>query len=264
MASLNHFEIVNNDIHISREGWKRIAETTYRKDYYDELTSVTWTRARGYLKNGKLGFLHRYIMEKWYGKDVLDKMTKDGWIVDHINNDGMDCRITNLEFLKKRYNTAKGQSFDVDKKNAQYDLVLNLFKDFNTGFYQMSLIFNKPAIHLIDPDGNIIDPIVMSFLYKSEYMVALLEAEKILSTYDSNGTIDLSHMSYCDVKIKKAEHIKLTEQEKYEIENEGRAFVERDGKLIMLSLPTVNLLESGYYPEWGANLRKQNIESEEQ
>ena len=75
MASKNEFKIVNGNIHISRKDWKQIAEVTYREDYYEELTSVTWTQDKGYIKNSKLGFLHRYMMEKWYGKEVLDEMT---------------------------------------------------------------------------------------------------------------------------------------------------------------------------------------------
>jgi hypothetical protein len=32
MASKNKFEIVNGNVHISREEWKQIAEVTYRED----------------------------------------------------------------------------------------------------------------------------------------------------------------------------------------------------------------------------------------
>lgn len=97
MTSKNKFEVVNENIHISREEWSQVAEVTYREDYYEELTGVTWTLDNGYIRNSKLGFLHRYMMEKWYGKEVLDDMTQRGWVVDHMNNNGFDCRICNLE-----------------------------------------------------------------------------------------------------------------------------------------------------------------------
>ena len=90
MASKNKFEIVNGNVHISREGWKKIAEVTYREDYYEELTSVTWTEVNGYIKNAKYGYLHRYMMEKWYGKELLMEMTQKGWVVDHMNHNGYD------------------------------------------------------------------------------------------------------------------------------------------------------------------------------
>ena len=42
-TSKNKFEIINDEIHISKEGWPLIGLTTYREDYYEELTSKTWT-----------------------------------------------------------------------------------------------------------------------------------------------------------------------------------------------------------------------------
>ena len=44
----------------------------------------------------------------------LRNSPKKGYVVDHINNEHNDCRISNLEFLKKDYNTAKGQQLDKD------------------------------------------------------------------------------------------------------------------------------------------------------
>ena len=100
-TSKNKFEIINDEIHISKEGWPLIGLTTYREDYYEELTSKTWaltkanseTDDKGYLSNKTLGVLHRYIVAKWYGQDVLDTMTQKGFVVDHLNNNHTDCRI---------------------------------------------------------------------------------------------------------------------------------------------------------------------------
>ena len=131
-TSKNKFEIINDEIHISKEGWPLIGLTTYREDYYEELTSKTWTLTKansetndkGYLSNKTLGLLHRYIVAKWYGQDVLDTMTQKGFVVDHLNNNHTDCRISNLEFLKKAYNTAKGQAFDVDSKMMEHHIAV--------------------------------------------------------------------------------------------------------------------------------------------
>ena len=69
-TSKNKFEIINDEIHISKEGWPLIGLTTYREDYYEELTSKTWTLTKansetddkGYLSNKTLGLLHRYTI----------------------------------------------------------------------------------------------------------------------------------------------------------------------------------------------------------
>ena len=47
MPSKNRFTLNGNEIHIFRENWPQIAMTTYREDYYEELTSVTWTENNG-------------------------------------------------------------------------------------------------------------------------------------------------------------------------------------------------------------------------
>lgn len=153
-TSKNKFEIINDEIHISKEGWPLIGLTTYREDYYEELTSKTWTLTKansetddkGYLSNKTLGLLHRYIVAKWYGQDVLDTMTQKGFVVDHLNNNHTDCRISNLEFLKKAYNTAKGQAFDVDSKMMEHHIAVNIFKDFSTGCYQITIGCNDDIV----------------------------------------------------------------------------------------------------------------------
>ena len=62
--SKNSFEVINDEIHIYGENWSRVGLTTYRKDYYDEICSKTWSLTnrkdldKSYLKNSDLGLLH--------------------------------------------------------------------------------------------------------------------------------------------------------------------------------------------------------------
>lgn len=102
MPSKNKFEVNGNTIKISRDGWDALVFATYREDYYKELSTHVWSLNKGYPYNATLGGgLHRYMMAKWYGEDVLRDFTDRGYVVDHMNNDHMNCCITNLEFLKK-------------------------------------------------------------------------------------------------------------------------------------------------------------------
>ena len=73
-------------------------------------------------------------------------MTQKGFVVDHLNNNHTDCRISNLEFLKKAYNTAKGQAFDVDSKMMKHHMAVNIFKDFSTGCYQITIGCNDDIV----------------------------------------------------------------------------------------------------------------------
>lgn len=225
MASLNTFSRREDEVEIYREEWKKVALTTYREDYYDELTSVTWTDSKGYLTNGKLGALHRYIMEKWYGEEMLSEMTSQGWVVDHMNNDGFDCRISNLEFLPTRHNIAKGQTVDVEAEALRRHIALSMFKDFSTGFYQIHICCNDP-ISLWNAATREAQPLArIMFLYDCDYRIVVNDARDILLDYELYKKIPLEKLHYVDFKPEFCKWVVPREEEK------GRPFIERDGTL---------------------------------
>ena len=248
--SKNKFEIVNGDVHIMREGWPFVALTTYREDYYEELTSKTWnltnpnsdSEDKGYLKNGSLGLLHRYIVAKWYGQDVLDDMTEKGYVVDHMNNNHEDCRISNLEFLKKAYNTAKGQAFDVDAKNMEYRIALKIFKDFTTGCYQITIGCNDNIIGK-SQNGEEYHLAAIMLLYNCDYSIVINDAENILRQYETQGIIEVNKTHACDVRTRRTIELELTEEEK------NGAFVVRDGVTYMILGTGKTFLSSIHYEE---------------
>jgi len=243
-SSLNTFSISGNEINIIRSFWPRMACTTYRPDYYDELTSKTWTLNNGYLSNSSLGLLHRYIMRKWYGDEVFDYFTSEGYVIDHLNNDGMDCRITNLEFLKKNYNVAKGQAFDVDAKKIRFRIAVNIFKDFTTDCYQISIGCNDPICGT-DSDGERFYIQSITLLYDCNYAIVINDAENILLQYESEGKITISNTHACDSRICKAIDVQLTEEEK------NGAIVIRDGvPYLVLGTGNTFILSAHYDEGW--------------
>lgn len=235
MSSKNSFEVHGEDVHIYRTGWDSVAFATYREDYYEELTSVTWTMSKTaksnkvYLQNGKFGSLHRYIMKKWYGEEMVDDMTAKGWVVDHMNNDGLDCRISNLEFLPKQINTAKGNYLDVSIRELRFRIALSLHKDFSTGLYQIHIGFNKPASLYDAASGKFATEefhqlAKLKFLYNCDYRTVINDATNILSDYELYGCVKLDRLHFIDKKAEYFENIILTEEEK------GKSVIERDGK----------------------------------
>ena len=157
--------------------------------------------------------LHRYIVAKWYGESVLKEMTAKGFVVDHMNNNHVDCRISNLEFLKKAYNTAKGQAYDVDSKAMEHHIAVNIFKDFSTECYQITIGCNDDLVG-IAADGKKYHVVAIKLLYKCDYSIVINDAENILRVYETEGRIDISKTYACDIKIRNAVDIELTEEEK--------------------------------------------------
>lgn len=223
MPSKNKFKRNGNDIHILRKDWPKIAMTTYREDYYEELTSVTWTATKDYLINGRLGSLHRYIMGKWYGEEMLKTMTQQGWVVDHMNNDGFDCRISNLEFLPSKHNVAKGQTVDVETKELRHHIALTLCKDFSTGYYQIHIGCNDPISLCNEATGEVKSLAKLKLLYDCDYRIVITDAEKILLNYGLEGKFQISSLQCIDWKPEFFEMIRVSDEEK------ERPFIERDG-----------------------------------
>lgn len=197
--SLNSFSISGDLLTIYREGWSQLATATIRDDYKDEIQSVTWTNDDGYLKNKKLGSLHSYIIKKWYGEDMHRSMLDNGFIVEHMDNNGFNCQIENLCFLNRGENVAKGQTLDKYSEDKRY-IALNLFKDFSTQLYQISIFFNYPAVlKSEDIEGAVVD--LAYLLYDEDYELVINDARHILLEYDKHKTFSPKKLSFADYHI---------------------------------------------------------------
>ena len=243
MPSKNRFRVQGDNIEIMRDEWDKMAFVTYREDYYDEITSVTWTEQNGYLHNNNLGYLHRYIASKWYGSEILNAITRDGWVVDHMNNNGFDCQISNLEFLPRRYNIAKGQTVDVEAKTMASRIALSLYKDFTTGLYQITLGFNE-NVSLIGNQKSL--PIsALKLLYNSDYRIVINDAEQILLEYDISKKINLQKLNFIDYKYETPEFIEVSPDER------NRAFIEKNGQFYFLPGNGAYVISIPYEKGWG-------------
>lgn len=251
MASKNSFSVNGNTISINREGWDSLALATYREDYYAELTRYTWSLNNGYPTNATLGGgLHRYMMAKWYGKEILDDLTSRGYVVDHMNNNHMDCRISNLEFLKHNRNVAKGQYLDKESKQMEHRIALSLFKDFSTGCYQITIGCNDTIVTK-DAKGQEHYINAIKLLYNCDYSIVILDAEAILTEYEERNGFSLNGLRYCDKRIIEAPAIVLTEEEK------TKPFVIRDGVTYLVLGNGKSYLSSVHYDEGGNPPSKQ-------
>jgi hypothetical protein len=72
-------------------------------------------------------------------------------------------------------------------------------------------------------DGKKYHIVAILLLYDCDYSIVINDAENILRMYETEGRIDVSKTYACDIKIRKAVDIQLTEKEK------NGAVVIRDG-----------------------------------
>ena len=220
--SKNKFTVFGDTIEITRPEWDFIAMATVRNDYLEEIQSVTWgLQDNRYLYNGKLGTLHSYIMKKWYGEDVCLEMKNKGYVIDHMDNDSHNCCINNLSFLSHERNLAKGLTLDHDSKEKSF-IALTLFKDFTTGLFQISIMFNYPAVLDIRNFEHYAVVEQAYLLYEGDYRKVITDAESILNDYyQENYTFKPDRLRFIDYQIEGCTK-KVVTPDRYKEYLEGR------------------------------------------
>ena len=113
--------IEDDRVRLQREQWK--GNSAYISNYpglLDEVKKYTWTYSAGehpYLNCSVLGVsLHKFVLQFLYGKDELEEMLGKSNIIEHLDNNGLNCTYDNLHVLSEDMNKAK--AFSIDKKNA--------------------------------------------------------------------------------------------------------------------------------------------------
>lgn len=194
------YEISEQEMEIFRPSWNKRAKITVRDDYRDEIIKHKWSLINGYPHNSKLGYLHIYIMNKWYGSDMCEKMKKNNFVIDHMNNNHMDVTIRNLAFLNADENVAKGHHFDKVNKGKMY-IALSMFRDFDKELFQVTINFNYPA-KIIHPD--ITEPAVLMIaylLYDDDYPKVIFDCQQILNEYYKKYTISPIYLRCIDYDL---------------------------------------------------------------
>lgn len=200
--SKNTFEISGGRVIIGHPDWDFIAVASIKDEYADEIQSVTWSKKGEYLYSSKLKmYLHVYIVRKWYGDEIYEKMKAEGCVVDHMDNDGHNCCIDNLSFLPSDENKAKGMTVDKMSADRRY-IALSMYKNFETQLFQITIFFNYPA-KIVNIE-NLDKPAVVNLvylLYDSEYEIVINDARAILYDYRRDYSFDPNRLHFIDYHI---------------------------------------------------------------
>ncbi|SMC17471.1 hypothetical protein SAMN02745134_00340 [Clostridium acidisoli DSM 12555] len=212
--------ISDNQIVFNLSEPDRLAYTEYDEKLWEKIKDINWTIQKNkkgepkYLVSGKLKkSLHQLVIENYFGAETLKEAYKTGMIIEHLNNDGFDCKISNLYFLKKIRNTYKGMHFDKESEKAIPILAMRIFHIIENGTFQMTIGFNAKAKEI--NSGRPIQSI--RFLYKCDYWMVIQDAEMILEKFLSNIKFDLSNSDriyrYVKYELEYAPEAILTEEE---------------------------------------------------
>lgn len=199
----------------NNELWEKIRDLNFRVDYKGK-----------YIYCSKLKkTLHQIVMDFYYGESVRKEMYKNKFIIEHHDNDGFNCCVENLSFYPDDKNKSKAFGYDKDRVKMMDIVAMNIFKDFNTQKYQITLAFNKPF--LFKWEDKCIELASLYLVYSNDYRIVINDATNILDLIDSNRRVNLAKLNFEKFDYRGIEHVYLTEEEK------KSPLIFRDGQVYM-------------------------------
>lgn len=219
-------ERIGNMILLKRDQWKDHTATI--SDYpglLDEVMKYTWTYYESdhpYLKCGKLNTsLHKFVLAFLYGADQLNHMLNNDNIIEHLDNDGLNCAYDNLHIISADYNKAK--AFTIDKERAlEPDIpsfITDVYYSHEKHYYQMQVFFNRDVFYN-QSNGQ---PIEEPFFQYNDFRSLYIDWVYIYGCRQQ-GAFDLSTFHMSRLYAKNRPIIYLTEDE------QDHVFIQRDGQ----------------------------------
>ena len=219
-------ERIGNMILLKRDQWKDHTATI--SDYpglLDEVMKYTWTYYESdhpYLKCGKLNTsLHKFVLAFLYGADQLNHMLNNDNIIEHLDNDGLNCAYDNLHIISADYNKAK--AFTIDKERALKpdipSFITDVYYSHEKHYYQTQVFFNRDVFYN-QSNGQ---PIEELFFQYNDIRSLYIDWVYIYGCRQQ-GAFDLSTFHMSRLYAKNRPIIYLTEDE------QDHVFIQRDGQ----------------------------------
>lgn len=210
----------NDRIYLKPEDVDKLAYTNYSDELWQIINDTNWTITKDknnepkYLLSNKFNkTLHQIVIDHFFGESVRKQAYEAGMIIEHLNNNGFDCMISNLYFLIKIKNTYKGWYFDKLAEESIDIIALRIFHIMENHTFQITIAFNQPFVNKANEGIN-----TLKFLYDYDYCEVLQDAESMLESIVSTKQFSIDKFKqkyrFKDYKIELAPKIELTEEEK--------------------------------------------------
>ena len=114
---------------LKRGQWKgHTARISNDPALLEKVKKYTWTYCEGdhpYLRNSVLKVsLHEFVMFHIYGEETIKQLQAAGNIIEHLDNNGLNCTYENLHILSADMNKTK--AFSVDKMGKKLNEMLDV------------------------------------------------------------------------------------------------------------------------------------------
>ena len=235
MPKTMNIDVQGDRIRLQRDQWK--GHVAYISDYpglLDEVTKHTWTYSEGdhpYLRCGSLNAsLHHFVLQFLYGKDKLDEMLAKSNIIEHLDNDGLNCTYENLHVLSADMNKAK--AFSIDKMNSALEageladipaLITDVYYSHEQKHFQLQVFFNKNLVFNTQ-NHNVVESFTFVYGDFNKLFIDWLQCFECIK--EERFDVYKNHAE--KVYVKEATLIELREDEK------DAVFVQRNGQFYLV------------------------------
>lgn len=143
---------IGNTYELKREQWQgNAAYISKDPNLLSKIKKYTWTLSGGdhpYLRNSRLNIsMHEFVLSYIYGEKYLKQMLKADNIIEHLDNNGLNCAYENLHILSSNLNKAK--AFTIDKSRKKSDIleeippfITDVYYSHEEKYFQLQIFMN--------------------------------------------------------------------------------------------------------------------------
>lgn len=233
-------DVWNDKISINIMGMKKLAFVDHTPEMYELIKNARFRipETEEAIENYKYPYsneykkgLHQISFDYYFGEELRKDAYSKGYIIEHLDNDGFNCSISNLFLLKKIKNTYKGWNFDKVVKDTKHIASMRIYHILENRTFQITIAFNE--LYHNDLTGKSVEKIRL--LYPYDYEIVLQDAEQIIEAISNKENINFRRWKeiyrFKDIRITYATELQLTEEEK---KQPPGSMVIRDGRLYFL------------------------------
>ena len=253
---------IGNVYELKRDQWKgNTAQITKDPELLEKVKQLTWTYSdtdHPYLNNSKTRTsLHKYVLCHIYGEDYVNKMLAAGNIIEHLDNDGLNCTYENLHIISETLNKTK--AFSIDLLSKETDTIRDI-PPFITDVYYLHAkqqfqmqVFLNDAIYFSNRTGKAI----AVFLCRYNQFEDLFIDWFYLLNSRASRFFDIGKFHACLIACMESTYFEVTPEEMSHpmIMREGKWYINLDAKnedgspMIFMNHTSLIKFEYGENPE---------------
>lgn len=230
----------DDKISINIKGLNKLAFVDYTPEMYELINNARFRipkdeAAREQYKypysNEYKKTLHQISFDYYFGVELREDAYAKDYIIEHLDNNGFNCSISNLFLLRKNKKTYKGWHFDKLVNDNKHIAALTVYHILENKTFQVTIVFN--AAYKNPVTGMLLQKVRL--LYSYNYEIVLQDAEQIIEAISNGEEIHFEKWKeiyrFKDIRFEYAAEVELTDEEKKQTPG---TLIMRDGQYYIL------------------------------